>query len=149
MVVFSELNAALELLKKAANAISKMGNIDPQIVRDLEELRRLVVSGIGREGELMLQIQKLEERLLPQTLSYDDDSGAYFSPSDTEKKQPYCTQCLEAHRLPLTLQVTDEYSQCSSCKTKYQSRVQKSAEQLRHSQLQRFADGVPKSPFED
>lgn len=139
MVVFSEINAALELLSKTANAISKLASIDPQIVRDLEELRRLVITAIDREAELMLRVQELEQQLVPPNLIYDDDSGAHFDPSDMEKKRPFCTRCLEEKRLPLTLAVGEEASQCRSCGSKYQNAAQKRAEEFRHSRLPRYA----------
>lgn len=142
MVVFSEINAALELLSKTANAISKLASIDPQIMRDLEELRNVVISATGREAELTRRIQELEQQVALKDMVYDPDSEASFDPSDTERKRPLCTRCLEEKNKRSSLHVEETASHCRICQAIYQSGAQKKAQEIQDRQFEEIANNT-------
>lgn len=141
MVVLSDESDKLDLLSEIADRRSKLVGIDPQIIKELEELQRLVTSPTGRETELMRRVQELERELVPAPL-FPDDSGAYSDPSDTKRKRLFCGPCFEKERLALPLEVTEEYSQCKSCGSKYQSQAQKRVEQERLDRFKEACNGV-------
>lgn len=141
-MMISEVKAAVDLTKDIISAIKAAKNYDPVILDNLDKLREKILDAQVAEMELREKIAEMEKKLELKKKLFDQESGAFFDPADTNRERPFCARCLQEKQIESNLVYDEMGSQCRICKEIYRNAAQKRAEQERIDRFKEARNGV-------
>ena len=127
-MVFSEVKAAVDLVKDLAELLRKAGNYDPDVLNKFNDLRGKVLSAYETEIELLGKIRQLEQDLELKKMSYDADSGLYYQDDEDGKREYFCQRCADMDNKSVRVQTERPgLWRCFGCDCAYQTQASRAA----------------------
>ena len=95
MGIFTEAQAAANLLKHLAAYIKEKKDHDPQLMELFSDLREKVWALYESDAALREKVGELEDKLnLRENVFFDQDIGAWFKGTPEDRKDgPFCAKC--------------------------------------------------------
>lgn len=123
-MIFSEVKAVSDIYKDIVAYLKDKKNYPPELAEKLNNLYEKILAQNTVEIELRQEIEEIKRQLSLKQMDYDKELGAYYSPDDKEKQEPFCQRCLDDGQKLCRLREQKYAWLCTVCNTHYQTEIQ-------------------------